>query len=220
MAIKYNDATLSTIKYNSSEIYLGKYNSTTVYEKMVTYTFPNAYARMTSDTSLGIKCYYDERAGESYTAYKAFDNSLTTAYIGSYTSDQAQGKVGIVFPFNIQVQSVTIKNANPNPKSSSNVGGLASGWIYMSSSAQTTVTYTDIKYAAITRSNPTTAGGSTTHTNSSYATTNVRSIRVSGGSWGNGSSYWHVIGEISITFKVVYSSLKSWADTYGITLSI
>lgn len=219
MAIKYNGVNITAVKYNSDEINLVKYNDTIVYENLITYTFPNASAKMTSDTSLGIKTYYDSRTDAAYSAYRAFDNNLTTAFIGNYTATQTEGaKISVVFPFAVQVQSITIKNANPNPKSLSNVGGLKTGYIYMSKSAQTNATYTDILYASLNRANPTAAGGATTHANANYASTDVRSIRISGTSWGSGTSYWHVIGDVSITFKARASDLQSWANTYDITL--
>lgn len=225
MAIKYNDTTLTSVKYNSGEIYLVTYNGTAVFDK-INYTFPNSNAKMTSDSCLGINTYYDARYQTTYSAYKAFDNSTSTAFAGTKTETQTTGnRIAIVFPFNVQVQSITIKNAASGFSSYlSYSGGLRTGYIYMSSSALSdssaiTSSKYSITYATLSRgSTATTSAGSTTHTNSSYTSTNVRSILIVGNSWGSGTSTSHVIGEVSINFNVAYSTLKSWASTYSVTI--
>lgn len=224
MAIIYNDAnnakntTISTINYGSTEINTVTYNGTVVFSKLVPYTFPNSdlNTKMTSRTSYGINVYHDYANNASYHGWKAFDNDKSTGFVGSY-ADNGRA-IAIVFPFDIQVQSITITNVSAALSGSGTIGGLKKGYIYMSpsvlndtdSNSAVFASNYSIIYATLNRTNPNTASGATSHTNSDYASTNIRSICIYGTSWGStGASKWHEIGEVSIKFKAKSSDLAA-----------
>ena len=217
MAITHNGTNISNINYNSTVINTVTYNGATVFSRMVEYTFPNSNAKMTSETSIGMKVYYDSRNGYAgQSGYCAFDNDLATAFVGNYYNGGKQ--LGITFPFPIYIQSIIIKNVSSNPASSkADIGGLKTGTIYISSTEKTQP-FTGTVYSTLSRANASTASYATTHTNSSYNSTSVRSICIIGDSWGSsGTQPWHVIGEVIFNFKVSAADLISWKSTYGIS---
>lgn len=224
MSISYNGGGISEIKYNPTVINSVTYNGTVVFPGLVDYTFPNANAKMTAVSCLGINTYKDCWNSATYGQHKAFDTDLATAYVATYApSSQDTGRFTIVFPFDIYLQSVTITNASKNPcNSTSSIGGLKTGYIYISPDTATsnfsissTDGYTVYNFATLSRDNPTTASYATTHTNETYANTAIRSICIRGTTWG--SNNWHIIGEVALNFKVASSDLSSWKSTYGIS---
>lgn len=170
-----------------------------------------------------IKTYYDYRNSATQSAYCAFDNNLATGFISRYSSTQSYGKITIVFPFPIYIQSIIIKNTSVNPAGRSGIGRIKTGYIYISPNTATanfntsTSSLTSYTFATLSRSDPTTASYATTHTNDSYTNTAIRSICITGTAWGSGSSSWHIIGEVSINFKVASNDLSSWKSTYSIS---
>lgn len=212
-AVNYNNGVLSSVLYNGIEVWPNA--------ELVDYVFPNENFKMTSDkTEAGsgyIQAYYDARNYAYTSSFKAFDDDLSTAYVGKYTSAQDNGRITIAFPFDIYIQSITIKNASINPCSSSaNIGGLKKGYIYTHPDTVTgnfTPTSKDgtLTYAMLERDNASTAGYATTHTNPEYSDTAIRSICICGSGWGSdGAQSWHVIGEVSLAFKAKSKDLKQY----------
>ena len=197
MAITFNGTNISAISCNNTDISTVTFNGTTVFTKYVTYTFPNSNVKMSDASQYGFYADCDARNNANQDDFYAFDNNLDTAYVGYVTSTQTAGKLYLTFPYKVLIQSITVKNRSYET-SGGIVGGIRTGTIKCSTAGNGTY---DITYATI---------------NANYNNTAVKQISVQGTSWGNGSSSWHVIGEVSVTFKVLASDLAAWKTQYNI----
>ena len=224
MAIGYNSTNISTIKYVSNEINTVTYNGAIVFEKLVDYTFPNTEVFMISDTKTHLpddpeaencmRTRYSYRYSPTYSAYKAFDNDLTTyykCYQGTDGTTSKEASISIVFPFPIRIQSIKIINAQL-----ATAYGLKIGTIYISPEAATSNFYksgqggttTVYEYATVDRSDgANTSAYSTEHINDDYKSTDIRSICVYGDKWAH--SYTKIIGEVQIMFKAKSADLAA-----------
>ena len=213
MAITFNSTNISAISFNNTDISTVTFNGTTVFTKYVTYTFPNSNVKMSAASQYGFYADCDARNSANQDDFYAFDNNLDTAYVGYVTSTQTAGKLYLTFPYKVLIQSITVKNRG-YATSGDILGGIRTGTIKCSTAGNGTY---DITYATINRgSDAETRSAATTYTNANYNNTAVKQISVQGTSWGDGTSSWHVIGEVSITFKVLASDLAAWKTQYNI----
>lgn len=229
MGIKINDNDITYVDFNSNEIELATYNENIFYEKitLVDYVFPNENYGMSSNDSLGIKAYSDTIHSGYYKAWCAFDGTVSR-YFCMDSADKGT-RVAIVFPFDVYLTSITIKDSTTTPAvSSAWYAMLVSGNIYVSSEEKTAVFTDGEVYAELDRDkgwstykeynaefdsdNPYT----TVHTNTDFESIPIRSICIDGTFHAYGS--YRAIGDVVFTFKVNSRNLQEWAKTYNITL--
>lgn len=223
MAITYNTSDIGKVKFNTAELSSVYYNGTEVWSgaELVDYTFPNENFKMTSNDTYGIKVYRNTINGEARDAYCAFDGTTDTAWFPQHTSTQDYGRIAIVFPFPILLQSVGIVNKSTlYASTAATVNSIETGYIYVSPTALgetdviTNMESTMEVYAELNRAQPSATeelyGYSTEHSNPDYADKWIQSIGIRGTTWGpGGTSSWKSIGEIPLKFKAKSTDLAA-----------
>lgn len=212
--INLGNNSIVDMKYGSQQIAKAYHGSDMVWEKDDgIYVFPNSSAKLTSNKSLGFVCNQTQVNG-AHKAWKAFDNSLNTAFCGL---DNSQDRIFIAFPFPIVIKSITIFDKGQGYATQ---GGIKTGAILVNENVK--LNYTDsgwVSWCELNRSgvisNNTTVT-STVHTNVSYVTP-VRSIYIRGKTWGNGGTNGHIITEVSIRYTADSADVNAWKAEYNIT---
>ncbi len=216
MAISYNDINVDTVVCNAAAVDTVTYNGTEVFQALTEYTFPNASAQMSSNTDYGIQIYVDNKNNPDQDGWRALDNNTATAWMQHASGN---GRMCIVFPFPIRLQSVSIINKSTlYASTSATVNGLETGYIYVSSDvvddptgSDETMAAMDV-YAELDRAQPSATadlmGYTTSHSNPDFAKKWIRSIAIKGTSWGaGGGSNWKTIGELSLVFRTATDNL-------------
>lgn len=210
--IKYGNSGIADVKFGSQhveKVYNGTY---LVWERDKLYTFPNANAKLASNTSLGFRCNQTQVNGV-HLAWKAFDNSLDTAFCGLNNS---QDRIFIAFPFPIVIKSITISDKG---QGYSTQGGIKTGEILVNENVKTKysdtgwVSWCELNRSGVISNN--TDVTSTVHKNVSYVTP-VRSIYIWGKTWGNGGTSGHIITEVSIRYTADPADVSAWKAEYNI----
>lgn len=216
---------------------------------LVDYTFPNSRAYQSYGTgnfnfaSFGSPHYEPKEGSTIYAVYKAFDNSVAYSsdaynYFCMLRDDVKNDKIcglGFEFPWDVQIQSITIKDALRTPSRGSAWGSIPhSGKIYVTTKSGRRTLYTDgeiydefdrsvgLKAAGVTNADTyltkfKNSPYTTVHTNPDFASKFVRGFCIDISAWGgkgaNGSMY-RVIGEVTVDFKVRKSDLDAWEEKF------
>lgn len=225
MGISYNNIDINVLNYNAGALQTAYYNNGQVWPdaELVDYVFPNDTAKLTANGDYGIYAYANKRNALTQDDWYALDGKTTTAWM-LYYSDLEQ--IIVVFPFRIQLQSITIVNRSTTYAStSSTLNGLETGSIYTSSVSRTsdeweTIATDPAKTLAdymdflmdVDRAQPSgsanLAGYSTTHDNPDQSGKWIYAVGILGSSWGpGGGSSWKSIAEINISFKAKSTDL-------------
>ena len=220
MAIIFNGSNVSSVVFNGTNLANFKFNGTEVFEQWVEYTFPNSNAKLSSANSMGFNVY---QASNNSDGYKIFDNNSGT--YGGTNLSTTLFNAAIVFPFPILIKSVSITNWSGS--SYTNNANLIVGKILVSPNVESAAfspggsnvqVYADVNRSSVSG----TTGGKTTHSNSSFNGTSIRSIDLYStketSNWSGGSSnYGCRVGEMSVTFYVKASDLAAWKSQYSIS---
>ena len=226
MSISYNGFDISDVNYNNGALSSVLYNGTEVWPnvELIDYVFPNATTKLTANGDYGIYAYVNAKNSESQDGWYTLDGSTETAWM-LHSSIQDYGRMCIVFPFMVQLQSLKIINKSTlYAGTAATVNGLETGQIYVSPNVITgemmgesieSMTGAMELYMEINRKQPTATaslkGYSTTHSNPDYANTWIRSVGIRGTTWGpGGTSSWKSIGEIELSFKADSSDLEKY----------
>lgn len=201
MAITFNGTNISSVSFNNTDISTVTFNGTTVFTKYVSYTFPNANAKMVSATDAGQRGFkFNEQVssnGSTANASHPYWHSLSmnTSQYCSFNGNQS-AKLDIYFPAEMGYVKLTKLQITSTDGSAWGLNGATVR------TGKDTISDTSSLFG--------TFSSNLTLSKSEGVSCNIIRIYVS---HTNGAGF----GNIALSFTINKSNLTAWKNKYGIS---